>query len=99
MKQRNHIPQSLRERQENRLLALACRRASEGLARDIALGYRQGRRCADRRHTVATLVVGLCLMVSVAGLVGWMHPYTMSGGDRQERIAAFENTRQILRQI
>ena len=99
MKHRSITTRSLRERQENQLLVQACRQASEGLAKDIALGYRQGCRRADRRHTVATLAVGLCLMVSVAGFVGWMYPYTMNGGDRQERIAAFEKTQQILRQI
>ena len=72
--------------------------AGEALCRDIARGYRRGSRRVDLRHYAVTLLVGLCLVVLTARITAWSFPYTMSGGDRQERLAAFTLTQKILMQ-
>lgn len=84
--------------QETYLLRRACRDAGEGLCRSIVRDYRRGSRRADLRHYAATLLVGLCLAVFTAMLTAWFYPYTMSGGDRQQRLAAYALTRNILMQ-
>lgn len=92
-----HSPQSpLTPRQEAFLLRLACRDAGEGLCRGIVRDYRRGSRRADLRHYAATLLVGLCLAVFTAMLTAWLYPYTMSGGDRQQRLAAYSLTQKML---
>lgn len=90
-------PQSpLTPRQEAFLLRRACRDAGEGLCRGIVRDYRRGSRRADLRHYAATLLVGLCLAVLTAMLTAWLYPYTMSGGDRQQRLAAYSLTQKML---
>lgn len=84
--------------QETYLLRQACRDAGEGLCRGIVRDYRRGSRRADLRHYAATLLVGLCLAVFTAMLTAWFYPYTMSGGDRQQRLDAYALTCNILMQ-
>ncbi len=92
-------PQSpLTPRQEAFLLRWACRDAGEGLCQGIVRDYRRGSRRADLRHYAATLLVGLCLAVFTAMLTAWLYPYTMSGGDRQQRLAAYSLTQKMLMQ-
>lgn len=88
----------LSPQQESLLLRKACHDAGEALCRDIARGYRRGSRRVDLRHYAVTLLVGLCLVVLTARITAWSFPYTMSGGDRQERLAAFTLTQKILKQ-
>lgn len=97
--QQPQSPQSpLTPRQEAFLLRWACRDAGEGLCRGIVRDYRRGSRRADLRHYAATLLVGLCLAVFTAMLTAWLYPYTMSGGDRQQRLAAYSLTQKMLMQ-
>jgi hypothetical protein len=99
MKQQQQTLQpSMASQQETYLLRRACRDAGEGLCRGIVRDYRRGSRRADLRHYTATLLVGLCLAVFTAMLTAWFYPYTMSGGDRQQRLAAYALTRNILMQ-
>ena len=99
MKQQHQTLQpSMASQQETYLLRRACRDAGEGLCRGIVRDYRRGSRRADLRHYAATLLVGLCLAVFTAMLTAWFYPYTMSGGDRQQRLAAYTLTRNILMQ-
>ena len=99
MKQQQQTLQpSMASQQETYLLRRACRDAGEGLCRGIVRDYRRGSRRADLRHYAATLLVGLCLAVFTAMLTAWFYPYTMSGGDRQQRLAAYALTRNILMQ-
>ena len=99
MKQQQQTLQpSMASQQETLLLRRACRDAGEGLCRGIVRDYRRGSRRADLRHYAATLLVGLCLAVFTAMLTAWFYPYTMSGGDRQQRLAAYALTRNILMQ-
>ena len=99
MKQQQQTLQpSMASQQETYLLRRACRDAGEGLCRGIVRDYRRGSRRADLRHYAATLLVGLCLAVFTAMLTAWLYPYTMSGGDRQQRLAAYALTRNILMQ-
>lgn len=99
MKQQQQTLQpSMASQQETYLLRRACRDAGEGLCRGIVRDYRHGSRRADLRHYAATFLVGLCLAVFTAMLTAWFYPYTMSGGDRQQRLAAYTLTRNILMQ-
>ena len=99
MKQQQQTLQpSMASQQETYLLRRACRDAGEGLCRGIVRDYRRGSRRADLRHYAATLLVGLCLAVFTAMLTAWFYPYTMSGGDRQQRLSAYALTRNILMQ-
>lgn len=98
MKQQQTLQPSTASQQETYLLRRACRDAGEGLCRGIVRDYRRGSRRADLRHYAATLLVGLCLAVFTAMLTAWFYPYTMSGGDRQQRLAAYALTRNILMQ-
>lgn len=100
MKEQKHDTDLASERlQENLLLEEACLQASQELCAAVGQGYRKGSRRADWRHAVASVAVCLCLVLSSVALVGWMYPYTMGGGDRHDRIAAYETTQQMLRQI
>ena len=96
MKQQQQPQSPLTPRQEAFLLRRACRDAGEGLCRGIVRNYRRGSRRADLRHYAATLLVGLCLAVFTAMLTAWLYPYTMSGGDRQQRLAAYSLTQKML---
>ncbi len=77
-------------------MAYTCFKAEQEIHATIAANYRRGVRRVTLRHFGGVLLLYLCLATLTGCAMAWYYPHTMTGTDRDTRMADYELTQQMV---